>query len=754
MKPGFEDMAKTFEEESNDLLILMEESLLDIQENGFNENSINAVFRAAHTIKGSGGLFELEYLVKFTHSVENLLDKIRNYEVDLNEDILEILFKSKDQMQSLVDFAINSEEDNPNEDIIDISTNLLSEISLCLENKDDNQNKTNKKEDVKDIEEDSIDDKDIEEDSIDDKIAKMIQANAKKRKKLNKKIYEIELSFHNEAFLNGMEPLEFINELNNEGKVTKITSDTSEIPELQKLNINESFINFNIIYESSKNIKDVEDIFILGKDFCNTLIKEVNSDDTDTSKVDSDDTDTSEVNSNDTDTEEVNSDDTDTEEVNSDDMESLSTTSSNIKELSTPTKETKTNAIKKDSLKKSQNIPSQVPIRTSSTLKVDSQKIDNLINLIGEMVIANSNVVEQVSKDGNKELIESVSVLSRMLEEMREASMQTRMVPIGDTFNRFKRTVRDLSRDLNKDIELQIIGAETELDKTVVEKISDPLMHLVRNSIDHGIETSKDRIEKNKNPKGTLVLKAYHEAGSIVIEINDDGKGLDPEALFAKALEKGLVSEGDDLSTNEKLSLIMKAGFSTAEKITNVSGRGVGMDVVKKNIEELRGIIELKSEIDKGTTILIRLPLTLAIIEGFLTKVANKHFIIPLEMVVECIELKEKYKTEFKENRFINLRGHILSVLDLRDFFKIKKTKSKRENIVIIKFANIHIGLIVNELEGEFQTVIKPLGKIFRNTIGIGGATILGSGEVALILDVPMLIQNLNSIKEKNKGEI
>lgn len=391
--------------------------------------------------------------------------------------------------------------------------------------------------------------------------------------------------------------------------------------------------------------------------------------------------------------------------------------------------------------------------QSSSTLKIDSIKIDSLINLVGEIVIANANVAQHANRVKDRELSESVHVLSRMIEEIREASMQTRMVPIGETFSRFKRVVRDLSKELNKDIELVIIGGETELDKTVTEKISDPLIHLIRNSIDHGIEQKEVRVAKNKNPKSILKLKASHEAGSIVIQVIDDGKGLDSQAILRKAIEKTIISEHDSLNQKEIFNLIMMPGFSTAEQVSKLSGRGVGMDVVRKNVEELRGTIDLDSMIDVGTTITIRLPLTLAIIEGFMVKVSGQLYIVPLEMIVECLELTKEYKAEITNNSYINLRGNVLPLLDMRTFFNLSKDEvsTLRENIVVVNFAGSTVGLIVDELVGEFQTVIKPLSKIFKNAKGIGGATILGNGQVSLILDIPMLLQQVNHIADKTK---
>jgi two-component system chemotaxis sensor kinase CheA len=277
----------------------------------------------------------------------------------------------------------------------------------------------------------------------------------------------------------------------------------------------------------------------------------------------------------------------------------------------------------------------------------------------------------------------------------------------------------------------------------VVEKIGDPLMHLVRNSMDHGIEKAELRAERGKPAQGTIFLNAYHDSGSVVIEVSDDGGGLNKDRILAKAIEKGLVSPNQQLSDPEIYKLIFAAGFSTADAITNISGRGVGMDVVRQNIESLRGTVSIDSEAGQGSTISIRLPLTLAIIDGFLVNVARSSFVIPLDMVVECVELDKTDRFAEDEHNYINLRGEVLPYIRLRELFDIEGRSEHRENIVVIQYADVKAGIVVDELMGEFQTVIKPLGKIFSHVRGLGGSTILGSGEVALILDVPGLIEQV-----------
>ena len=319
--------------------------------------------------------------------------------------------------------------------------------------------------------------------------------------------------------------------------------------------------------------------------------------------------------------------------------------------------------------------------RTEAQLiRVDAEKLDELINLVGELIIAGAGTNLIAHRAGMADLIESTATLSRLVEEVRNSALALRMVQIGGTFNRFQRVVHDISRELGKDIDLVISGAETELDKTIVEKIGDPLTHLVRNSIDHGIESAEQRLAQGKPAKGTVWLNAYHAAGSIVIEVSDDGGGLDKERILAKAIERGLIAEGANLSDKDIYNLIFEAGFSTAEAVSNLSGRGVGMDVVRRNIQALRGAVELDSVAGQGSTVRIRLPLTLAIIDGFMVGVGNACYVIPLDMVVECIELRA-WLGEKADGQYLNLRGEVLPYRRLRDSFQPagRRTRQPRE---------------------------------------------------------------------------
>jgi two-component system chemotaxis sensor kinase CheA len=356
-----------------------------------------------------------------------------------------------------------------------------------------------------------------------------------------------------------------------------------------------------------------------------------------------------------------------------------------------------------------------------------ANKLNYLIDLVGELVIASASANLLAHRSGQSALAEANSVVSHLVESIRDAALQMRMVKIGETFERIQSAAGDVVRELGRDIELRLSGAETELDKSVVEKIGDPLMQLVRNALVHGIEPAEIRLTCGKPATGRIELNAFHDSASIVIEVADDGADLDKEAIRAEAIENGLIEPEDPHSEEEILNLIFEPGCS---------GRGVGLDVVKKNVAALRGSVSVISTPGEGTRFAIRLPLTLAIIDGFLTGVAKSSYVIPLDAVVECLELANTSA----DRDYINLRGEVLPYVRLRELFEVPGDNPPRENVVVVQYAGQKAGIVVDQLLGEFQTVIKPLGTLFRHMRGIGGSTILGSGEVALILDVQALV--------------
>jgi two-component system chemotaxis sensor kinase CheA len=385
----------------------------------------------------------------------------------------------------------------------------------------------------------------------------------------------------------------------------------------------------------------------------------------------------------------------------------------------------------------------------ASFLRVDAEKLDHLIELVGELVVANAGVQMLGQAEGAGPLAEAAEILARLVEEVRDVTLSLRMVQIGPTFQRFQRVVRDVSRELGKEIELVITGAETELDKTVVERIGDPLMHLVRNAMDHGIEPLDRRLAAGKPARAVLRLNAHHDAGSIVIEVSDDGGGLNRPKIRSKAIERGLIPPDAVLTDREIDQLIFMPGFSTADQVSNLSGRGVGMDVVRRDIEALRGSVEIDSTPGVGTTIRIRLPLTLAIIDGFLVGIGNSRYVLPVDLIVECVELPMSDRAAILERGYMDLRGEVLPIIWLRELLDLQHVPAaRRENVLVLQFGRTRVGLVVDVLLGEHQTVIRPLGRLFAALKGVSGSTILGGGEVALILDVPGLVE-LGRLRER-----
>lgn len=395
--------------------------------------------------------------------------------------------------------------------------------------------------------------------------------------------------------------------------------------------------------------------------------------------------------------------------------------------------------------------PTHQATQVEQTIRVDVSRLDSLVNLVGELVLSR-NMLSQIAgelenKFENEYLVEQLLVATNAIgmntTELQLAIMKTRMIAIGKVFNKFPRVVRDIARDTGKEIELIISGEETELDKQVIESIGDPLLHMIRNSCDHGVETPEVRLSKGKPRMGTVNLSAYHEGNHVVIEIKDDGAGMDPDKLKRKAIEKGVITvdEAKNMDDKQAFSLIFKAGFSTAEKITNISGRGVGMDVVRTNIEKLNGIITIDSRINEGSTFYLKLPLTLAIIQALLVEVAGETFAIPLASVVETVRITNEEIHSFEGSEVLKLRDRVLSLIRLDEAFALDELEQDEIYVVVVALAEKQLGFIVDKLIGQEEIVIKSLGDYLGGNPGIAGATITGDGRVRLILDVAGVIE-------------
>ena len=694
-----------FLEDCDDQLQMMEDALVDMQNNGPSEDSVGAIFRAVHTIKGSAGMFGYDDIVTFAHTGENLFDCVRQGTVEITPDMVDLFLLCRDHLNKLISVQVDEVplDDEAKAVGDDLIKKLTGYIALAEE-------KT--AEPAEEAVPDKVDEP--KDEAVD--ISNETDESAAK--------WHISIRFEKEFFTTGMSIHSIFNFLNKMGKILINHPILYHIPPLEQIDPLQPYIGFELLFQGNTSEEEIEDVFEFVRDDVDLII----CDPDDMSEIDSFIAKRKEPQLRD---ELVSARFYSEERLKADEAEA-SAKQEEVVEAAVPSQKVSTPAAeqKQGEMKK-----------PSSSLRVDSNKIDMLINHMSEMVIANSKIITLVDKEDNPELEEAANRMRELLEYVRDGIMDMRMVQVGDSFNKFRRIVNDTSKKIGKDVEFVITGGETELDKTVVERISDPLVHMLRNSIDHGVEMPQERVDKGKPAKGRVDLRTYPDSGTIVIEIEDDGKGLDKDRILAKAIENGQVDPSANLSDGEIYKLIFAAGLSTAEKVSDISGRGVGMDVVRRNIEDLRGTIDIESTLNKGSKITIRLPLTLAIIDGFLVQVGDTKYIIPLESIQECKELTPKEQESMRGNEFINLRGEMLPIMDVRTVLKEEPSHSNRQNIVIVYFGDKSIGLLVDELLGEHQTVIKSLGTVFDNVPGISGGSILGSGEIALIFDIARLIE-------------
>lgn len=714
---SFDSALDTFLTEATELLERMEMSLVELARSGSTPDLINDIFRAAHTIKGTGGVFGFDRVVEFTHVVENLLDRIRAGTQDITPDLTSLLLECCDHMRLLVQTAIEDAELSAGAQ--SVHQQLLGRLQGSFTNSGQAElpAKVEPTSSARVIREDDGNDPRVQNDH-----------------------WHISVRFKPEVLQYGMDPLSFLRYLGRLGQIVDVVTLFDDKATLNSLQPELCYLGLEIAFHGDVTKSELEEVFEFVRDDCILHIlppvAQISEYVRMITALPEEDLKLGEI---------LTRVGALTHAELEQALQWQNTSRSAPREIQTPRlgdvlvqsrdvheEVVQAAAAKQESVRKSLSTHQK-------SLRVDAEKLDELVNLIGELVIATASSRLQADKSGDPDLKESLSVMERLVEGIRDSALSLRMVQIGETFNRFQRVVLDVSRELGKDVRLEISGGDAELDKTLVERIRDPLMHLVRNGIDHGLEDPQTRLAQGKPAQGTMRLNAFHDSGSIIIEVSDDGRGLQRDRIRQKAIEKGLIREQDELSDREIYRLIFEPGFSTADKITNLSGRGVGMDVVKREVESLRGSIDIDSAPGQGTRISIRLPLTLAIINGFLFRVGQAQYVVPLEVVGECIESP---RLQQSSEAFMELRGHVLPLLRLSHLFQQEAAPNQRENIIVIESAGSSAGLVVNELLGEFQTVIKPLGQMFANLKGIAGSTILGSGEVALVLDPHELIQN------------
>lgn len=689
---------QAYKEEAYELLAELESSLLELEETPEDADLIGRVFRAMHTIKGSGAMFGFDDIAGFTHEVETVFDMVRNGRITVTRDLVNLALKARDLIKGMLDAS-----DGAGDAVERSSTEAVIAGLRLL---------------VPAVPADGA----TGETPV---TAAPSESNGEKAV-----TYRIRFVPSPDVTVNGTNPLLLLAELRQLGDC-RMVAQMARVPRLEQIDPENCYLLWDVILTTKRGIDAIRDVFIFIEDDCDLKIDVI--DDGGILDVDAD-------------YKKLGFILVERGDLAPEDMEAILAKQKRFGELLVehgvlPPEKVESALVEQQHVKEVRK--ERQTQESASSIRVPAEKLDILVNLVGELVTVQARLSQTAAGRADALLVTIAEEVERLTNELRDTALNIRMLPIGTTFSKFKRLVRDLSVELGKDIEMTTEGAETELDKTVIEKLNDPLVHLIRNSIDHGIEAPDERVASGKPRQGTVHLAAVHSGDSVLITITDDGKGLDREAIRAKGIERGIVSATAELSDKEIFSLIFAPGFSTAKTVTSVSGRGVGMDVVKRAIEALRGTIDIQSERGVGTVITIKLPLTLAIIESLLVKIGNDCFVIPLSIVEECVELTREDVRNAHGRNLATVRDQIVPYIPLRERFLIRGEQPEIEQIVITQFGGMRIGFVVDNVIGEHQTVIKSLGKMYRDVQGLSGATILGDGSVALILDIPHLVREV-----------
>jgi len=688
----------------------IEALLLELEEQPDNRELLDNLFRCAHTVKGSAGIFGLNKVVEFTHHVETLLDKMRDGELGLTPEISTLLLQCNDQIKFLVDTAADDNADTPDQK--DLRADLVIQLRAYT----------------------------------DGQPAAPVAAAPGAGKTLHAApapgltAWKISARFGPETFRNGMDPLSIARYLNGLGEVKSIVCGIDAVPSLVNLNPETCYLSFGMELLSGASREEVEGAFSFVADDCELDVVAPETTGQKLVRAIEDMPATPRLGDMLVSVGAVSQEKL--TEVLSNQGQATQSASASKPKIGNllETQAGVAPEVVEAALNKQQKARETSGGEENRYIRVQADRLDAVINLLGELVIAGAGANLLARETRNVALIEANLHMNSLIEEIRNGTLGLRMVPVGETFSRFRRVVRDTASSLGKEVNFEIVGGEAELDKSMVEKIADPLMHLVRNSLDHGLEPPQERVAAGKTPAGKLTLSARHETGAILIRIEDDGRGINRERVLQRAWNRGLIESGTVPSDDVINMMIFEPGFSTAEQVTNLSGRGVGMDVVRRNIEALRGSLKLNSRPGQGLQVDIRLPLTLAIIDGFLVGVGRAKFVLPLGSVVEVIEAGGQHvRVDGTGRHVVELRGAVLPVVRLRSLYAIESSLPDRTSVVVVTSPRGKYGIEVEVLLGQQQTVIKPLGRLFKTLRGISGSSILGSGEVALILDVASL---------------
>ncbi len=695
-----ENFVKIFTEEALELLGSLEDRLLELEESPESEELISGVFRVMHTIKGSAGMVGLDKISDFTHRVETILEEVRSGKIRVNKGFIDYTLKARDVILKMIqepDYIFLEQEG--------FFCEFLDNLDI-----------------VEQIEKLSPMTRNIKVEKLEDEPT----------------IFRVIFKPDKDIFSTGTDPLMMVNEVVElgEGLVLPVYA---AIPTISDIKPEECYVSWEIFVSTRKTENDIRDIFIFVEDKSDIKIEKYEVDPSPEAP------------------ERLGELLIKRGNIKKEDLEKVLGSQKKLGQILVEEKivsdEEVTKALKaQEYINKNKSKAIVQEKNVTESIRVNSDKLDSLIDLVGEIVTIYAQMLQMSHESKDSNLISIIERFGLLTEELRDNAMGMRMLPIGSTFSRFRRLVRDLSSELGKEIDLVTIGEDTELDKNVIEQLNDPLVHIIRNSIDHGIESPDERKAKGKTEKGKIKLTAIHSGASVHIVIEDNGGGLNRSRIREKAISKGLIKANEEISDKALLELVFAPGFSTAKAVTNVSGRGVGLDVVKRQIELLKGSVHIESKEGEYTRFTLVLPITLAIIEGLLVKISSEYFVLPLGSVEACVELRALDKVEHPDKNVIIFRNKMVPYIDLREFFNIKTDREKIEQIVIVNSNSGQVGLLVDHVIGGNQTVIKPLGSMYKNVREISGAAILGNGSVALVLDIEKLVKVVEDFEEVLNG--
>ena len=698
---------ETFKEEAYELLGTLEETLLELEENPGDKELLSAVFRVMHTIKGSAAMFGLEHISKFSHEVESILSALRDGKLSVSKELVGDTLMARDLILGLL------EKDEV------FAGPLPDDLVLFLE------------EFKKKVGFNVLQANDASLPSA--ASLETAPQTSRKDEKHPSETWHIKFRPGLDIFRRGANPLAIVNEIRNLGEAVCIPLFDS-VPPLSSLIPETCYVVWEIYLTTTASENAIRDVFIFVED-CSDISIECLA---------------NLIDPNTPTTKKLGEILVERGKLDPETLERALHSKKRLGEMLVDEKIVSPTDLKvaleeqKQIQKVQKNKTAAVDV---STIRVKSEKLDKLMSLVGELVTVHAQILQTTKMmDDSDELVSIVEQFGRLTDELRSNTMSIRMVPIGTTFSSFKRLVHDLSAELGKNVELVTEGGETELDKTVIEKLNDPLIHLIRNSLDHGVEQPDVREARGKPAMGTIRLAASQSGASVYIVIEDDGNGIDKEVIARKAIEKGIIKPEDVLTEQEIFHLIFAPGFSTKEVVTAVSGRGVGMDVVHRQMEMINGTVSIESVEKKYTRMTLKIPLTLAIIDGLLIRIGTESFVVPLSVVVGCLEYIQDIRQG--EGNIVIFHDKQLPFVNMRDFFSIPGERPLIEQIVVVNTKNQQVGILVDQVISGNQTVIKPLGKLYKRADGISSATILGDGSVALILDVDQIV----AVAERTKA--